>query len=63
MYSQTAGTHFEMFISYLIAALGLAHTEDSTKYQSKTPNPGMRLVFKFCFQSAMNPNFPKVGPH
>jgi len=53
MYSQAAGRHFELFISYSIATLGLAYTEVSTQYQSKTPNPGMPHVFKSCFQSAI----------
>jgi hypothetical protein len=42
---QSAGRHFELStIPYLIATLGLAHTEVGIKYKSKTPNPGMLFL-------------------
>jgi len=58
MYSRTAGRHFEVSISYLIATLGLAYNEVSLKYQSKTPNPGM-LFFNLVFKVQWFLNFPK----
>jgi hypothetical protein len=53
-YSQTAGRRIGVLISYSVATLGLAYTEVSIKYQSKTPNPGVLfflILFSKCNES------------